>query len=78
MKKGKCIKCGSVTVYTRVSGVTYCNSGLGVEIDTGGWSAKDSSVDTYLCTTCGYFENYITDHGVLAEVARNKDWQQVQ
>jgi len=30
-----------------------------------------SSTMTYLCATCGYYENYITDEKVLAGVRLN-------
>jgi hypothetical protein len=30
-----------------------------------------SSVHTYICTACGYFEHYVADPGKLAEVAQS-------
>jgi len=68
MKSGKCPKCGSDAVRAARGGF--------------GWGARESvyvqtemvvtatEVDNYLCTSCGYFEHYIADHGKLAEVAQ--------
>ncbi len=77
MKNGKCPKCGSATVYTRENGVTFDSDGFGAQVDTGSWTAKSSKTISYLCTACGYFENYIADPNTLAEVTKNEDWKAV-
>jgi hypothetical protein len=43
--------------------------GGAVRVETGGVTGM-STIDTYICTTCGYFENYLADPGKLAEVTQ--------
>ena len=67
MKNGKCDKCGSSTVHTLVNG--FAPGGRREYLGFGGaYSAVD--VQSFLCTTCGYYENYVTDQKRLAEVAQ--------
>jgi len=67
MKNGKCDKCGSTTVHVQTNG--FAPGGrreyIGFE---GMYSAVD--VQSYLCTTCGYYENYVTDPKRLVEAAQ--------
>jgi hypothetical protein len=75
MKNGKCPKCGSATVFTLENGVAY---GFKEPIvNTGASILSESIVDSYLCTTCGYFENYIKDPHALAQIAAGKKWKAV-
>ena len=69
MKSGTCPKCQSLNVFKKKKGVTYEG---GVYVYTGIITAA-SPIMSYVCTDCGYFENYIDDQGKLADVA-NK-WQ---
>ena len=71
MRNGKCSKCGSTTVYAQSKGVGGVN---GVEL-TIGIFARAVNVTSFVCTTCGYFENYIADTKKLAEVAQK--WPKV-
>ena len=57
MKNGTCPKCGSSTVHTRVSGLSFGNMDR-VFID-GDKMHEPSTYTTYVCVTCGYFENYL-------------------
>ncbi len=67
MKNGQCDKCGSNTVHTLVNGLAP--AGRREYIGFGGvYTGVD--VETFLCVTCGYYENYVTDTKRLAEVAQ--------
>jgi len=67
MKNGKCDKCGSMTVHVLTNGFAPGGRREYIVFD-GMYSAVD--VQSYLCTTCGYYENYVADPKRLAEVAQ--------
>ena len=71
MRNGKCSKCNSATVYWQSKGVGGIR---GIDL-TIGIFARAVNVTSYVCTTCGYFENYIADASKLAEVAQK--WTKV-
>jgi predicted nucleic-acid-binding Zn-ribbon protein len=73
MKSGKCPKCGSVTVHSKPGGLGFANVGK-ISINAGSMG-KPSTTRAYLCTSCGYFEVYLTDKEYLAEAA--KSWPKV-
>jgi hypothetical protein len=67
MKNGKCVKCGAATVYSIANGVVPGGRPrYYVQMD-GMYTASD--VTSFLCTTCGYYENYIADAKKLTAVA---------
>jgi hypothetical protein len=72
MRDGRCSKCGSTTVYSQAGGVFFYNNTVHVHT-----SALDRAVPfvSFVCASCGYFENYIADGAKLAEVART--WAKV-
>ena len=74
MRNGICPKCGSATVNSKTEGLKYAVAKGVVFVHTGGMTMA-SPATAYICTTCGYFENYIADQNKLSEVARN--WQKV-
>jgi hypothetical protein len=76
VKDGICPKCGQASVYECTKGVTYGNTGAGPFVIEGGWGSVGHECDThsYLCTGCGYFENYIDDAEMLAKVHTIKKW----
>lgn len=75
MKDGRCPRCGSVNVRKQ------CN---GLHAD--GWKMRmplwpnrvDEVTDvvTYLCVSCGYFENYVLGKGRLSQAAQR--WVRVE
>lgn len=73
MKSGQCPKCQNQTVYKSKSGVAYYRKNT-FYVFTSAMTMPTSTED-YVCTTCGYVETYITDHGKLNEVAQK--WEQV-
>ena len=74
MKNGICPKCGSATIYSKADGLKYSAMRGVVFVETGGITMASSAI-AYVCTTCGYFENYITDQSKLSGVLKN--WQKV-
>jgi hypothetical protein len=71
MKNGKCPKCNSTSVFMNRSGIEWADEGgwvsiwMGSPIDRLG---KQSAYDSYICSNCGYFENYILNKDILHEV----------
>jgi len=76
MKNGKCIKCGATTVYTQPNGIAWENQ-AGVYVKGLAWLAKPHPVDTYVCTQCGYFENYLPDKNILQKITESDKWKKV-
>ena len=74
MKNGICPKCGSETVHSKPDGLKYAAAKGVVFVHTGMMTMASPAV-SYICVTCGYFENYIADPGKLSEVAQS--WQKV-
>ena len=71
MRNGKCHKCGSTTIFSQTNGVGGRN-GVAVSI---GLSLESTEVTSFVCATCGYFENYFTDQKQLSGVKQK--WQKV-
>ena len=74
MRHGRCPKCNSTTVYSRPNGLGFGNMSS-VFIYGDKW-AKPSSTNAFVCTTCGFFEVYLADTGILAELPQM--WQKVK
>jgi predicted nucleic-acid-binding Zn-ribbon protein len=68
MRDGTCPKCGSDTVRQLTGGIQISPGGA-VRIKRGGLMSQPSSYESFLCTGCGYFENYVTDVEKLQQVA---------
>jgi hypothetical protein len=66
MKNGKCPKCGASSVYTR----QYKLSEI-----LGNVAGRLGEKDDYVCTDCGYYEEYIVDKGALQKV--KEKWKRV-
>ena len=72
MRSGYCPKCKTPTVYRMREGIG--EGGRGVYVRTS-WMTKASPVESYVCTRCGYYENYIVDEQKMAEVINA--WEKV-
>jgi rubredoxin len=72
VENGECPKCGSSEVYRRRGGMVSDNA---VYLFLGLLNYLE--IDTYVCTSCGYIENYTAEKGHLTKIARNKKWQRV-
>lgn len=78
MKQGTCVKCGGTEVYS--------NENLpprGDRSNVPGHDGKSSSklwINTYVCTECGYFEEYLRNDVLNDENRINKvkmNWKKV-
>ena len=74
MKNGKCSRCGSATVVARPNGIVPGGSSREY-INFEGRTYMPVDTAAYLCTTCGYYERYVTDPGKLAQAGQT--WQKV-
>ena len=71
MRSGKCPKCNSTNVFMNKRGIDYGGGWGWLEIWMGSpdeASNRQSDCDSYICSDCGYFENYIVDKEILHEV----------
>ena len=70
MKNGKCPKCSENTVYMSKTGITYHTGGAMYVQNLKSFLIMPlKDYDVYVCTSCGYYETYITDDGKLKEIA---------
>jgi predicted nucleic-acid-binding Zn-ribbon protein len=72
MEHGQCPKCDSSEVYERRGGMT---SSHGIIIHLGLF--KFLEIRTYVCTNCGYIENYTADKSYLPDIAQSSKWNRV-
>jgi predicted nucleic-acid-binding Zn-ribbon protein len=63
VKMTKCPKCSSINVFEQAGGVSW--GPLRVKL---GFTRETTDCVTYLCTDCGYFENYLTHLDWLAKI----------
>jgi hypothetical protein len=66
MKNGKGPKCGSATVYSLTNGLVP--GGRNREYVQFGGFYFPVDVLSFVCTTCGYYDNYVADQKKLSEV----------
>ena len=60
-------KMRSANVYSKTEGLKYAVARGVVFVHTSSMTMPSSAI-AYICTSCGYFENYITDKNKLSEV----------
>lgn len=73
MLNGRCPRCNSRAVFKMTNGIT--SGDKHVFVRGLGFSSPRTDRLTYLCTACGYYEDYITDKAILQKIA-NK-WEKV-
>jgi hypothetical protein len=74
MKNGFCSKCGTASVFEKPEGVKFSAMQGVAFVNTGG-PTRGTPAMSYVCTNCGYFENYLLDPHKLAQVEQT--WHQV-
>ena len=70
MRDGTCDKCGGA-VRQLTMGISQ-GGGQGVIFNDGARIRRPISHETFLCTACGYFEDYITDPEKLRAAAEGR------
>jgi hypothetical protein len=79
MINGQCIKCQSQSVLMSEGGGGISND-INLRIRKGNQYPATGNWVTYLCTHCGYFENYFKDADLLAKIASDparNGWRRV-
>ena len=74
MNSGTCPKCQSSNVFRKENGIKIGTHHRGVHVYTR-TATSPSPIVSYVCTDCGYFENYIDDQAKLADIASR--WERV-
>ncbi len=73
MLNGQCPRCQSRSVYRCKNGIISGDKQIFVR--GLGFFSSGSDKMTYLCTACGYYENYLADKAVCRKVAAK--WEKV-
>ncbi len=73
MRSGFCPKCKTPTVYRKWDGIYQGKAR--VYVSTGNLMVTPSPVDCYICTRCGYFEQYVADAQKMSEITVT--WEKV-
>jgi hypothetical protein len=70
MRDGTCTKCGYPGVRQLTRGIYDPGEGGhgGVMVNDGSMIRRATSYETFLCTACGYWENYLSDAELLQRV----------
>ena len=75
MKNGKSPNCGASSVYTSEGGIKYGKGGVYVE-NLDEMVVAPIPYQSYVCTQCGHFENYIFDQAKLRKIEQK--WKRVE
>jgi hypothetical protein len=67
MKNGKCPHCGSSEVYVSQDGGGV-GEGFQIYVRIGDAMKPIRNGETQLCTSCGYFENYVLNRDLIATI----------
>ena len=67
MRDGNCVKCGG-EVRQLTEGIYQSGGGTKLMVNDGSTIRHPSSYETFLCTACGYWENYLSDAELLGRV----------
>jgi hypothetical protein len=71
MKNGQCPKCNSREIYASADGGGI-GDGFSLLVLTEEESMKPTRQwQTYLCATCGYYENYVLDETSIGRIVEN-------
>ena len=68
MLDSRCPRCNSRAVYKMLNGII--SGEKNVYVRGLGFSSPKTDRMTYLCTSCGYYENYLTDKSILQKVTQ--------
>ncbi len=77
MKNGICIKCQAATVYEAKNGIIgEGGEQIVLEATKSSQTLTGASVQSYVCITCGYFENYL-DSYYFDRITKSNAWAKV-
>ena len=71
---GECPRCSSREIYLTENGIGGAEFTFVRRISLG---SKSTTMETYLCTRCGYFENYIANQKHLDQISKLALWVKV-
>ena len=77
MKDGKCPKCNSTTIYSKLNGMNLGEGGVHVYISSEMISKPVRGSRHFICSTCGYYEAYIEDRAKLEAVTKDSAWRKI-
>jgi ribosomal protein L33 len=73
MLNGRCPRCNSQTVYKKENGVVT-SAGKNIYVrGTSTFGSPQTDRMTLVCTTCGHYEDFITDKSILSKIAQKWD-----
>jgi hypothetical protein len=75
MQNGTCSHCGAETVYMKKNGMQIGESN-GIYIYASA-AAYMCNIHSYVCTSCGYFENFLAEPEFLQKIAQSERWTRV-
>ena len=70
MKNGKCPRCDSSEIYHKINGIISGNKKIYVRVSI---LSPETGKVTYVCSSCGYYENYICDKNILSKIKEKWD-----
>jgi predicted RNA-binding Zn-ribbon protein involved in translation (DUF1610 family) len=78
MRSGICPKCGERTVFRSKEGCSISFGDGDFRVHTGARRISNpyAKQENYICTSCGYFETYISESAVLSRV--EESWSPVE
>ena len=71
MRNGECPKCGSHEIYVSTDGSGIAPSGFAWYVRTSRSLTTSFDDQTFLCAQCGYWESYLQNQEVIAEIVAN-------
>jgi predicted nucleic-acid-binding Zn-ribbon protein len=79
MKSGQCPKCNSREVYASLDGGGI-GDGFSLHVLESGSMAPTRKWQTFLCVSCGYYENYLLDEVKIAHIVEDPQkagWEKI-
>jgi hypothetical protein len=75
MQDGICPNCKATTIFMQKNGIQFGEAD-GVYIFASA-AASVSKINSYVCTSCGYFQNFLAAPEMLAKISASDKWTRV-
>jgi transposase-like protein len=76
MQNGICPHCGATTIFMQKNGIQFGeSSGVYVYVSS---AASLVAINSYVCTSCGYFQNFVANTETLAQLSASGKWKRVE